>query len=148
MSKATAGSYAGDVTADHAWDVLSDDPRALLVDVRTMAEWTYVGVPDLTSLGKDVVLVEWQQFPEMAVVADFCATLEQAFGNNTVPRDAPLYFLCRSGVRSKAAAIAMTAAGYSNCFNVTGGFEGPPDQHRHRGALDGWKARQHPWRQG
>ena len=122
--------------------------RSILVDVRTRAEWTYVGVPDLTSLGKDVVLVEWQQFPAMAVVADFCATLEQALGSNTVPRDAPLYFLCRSGVRSKAAASAMTAAGYSNCFNVAGGFEGPPDQHQHRGALDGWKARQHPWRQG
>ena len=53
-------SYAGDVTPAEAWEALSDDPAAVLVDVRTAAEWAYVGLPDLRSLDKDVVLVERQ----------------------------------------------------------------------------------------
>jgi rhodanese-related sulfurtransferase len=55
--------------------------------------------------------------------------------------------LCRSGVRSIAAAEAMTAAGYKNCYNILGGFEGPPDQQRHRGTTGGWKAAGLPWEQ-
>ena len=62
-------------------------------------------------------------------------------------KDAPLYFLCRSGIRSKAAAIAMAEAGFTACFNVAGGFEGPPDDRGHRGGSSGWKAEGLPWRQ-
>ncbi|MET0313322.1 MAG: rhodanese-like domain-containing protein, partial [Hansschlegelia sp.] len=62
-------------------------------------------------------------------------------------KDAPVFFLCRSGARSQAAAAAMAAAGWSRCFNVAGGFEGPPDGERHRGSTAGWKADGLPWSQ-
>ena len=97
-------SYAGDVTPAEAWEALSDDPAAVLVDVRTAAEWSYVGLPDLRGLAKDVVRIEWQTYPSGAVNADFVAELATA----GVDRDAPVYFLCRSGVRSVAAAEAAT----------------------------------------
>jgi rhodanese-related sulfurtransferase len=61
--------------------------------------------------------------------------------------ETPVLFLCRSGARSRAAAIAMTKAGFSKAYNVAGGFEGDLDQTRHRGARNGWKAEGLSWRQ-
>ena len=136
-------SYAGDVTPAEAWEALSDDPAAVLVDVRTAAEWTYVGLPDLRSLDKDVVLVEWQTYPSGAVTDDFVAQLSAA----GVDEQAHVYFICRSGVRSVAAAESATAAGWARAHNVLDGFEGPHDvQHRRR--VSGWKVAGLPWVQG
>ncbi|MGO4362043.1 rhodanese-like domain-containing protein [Terrabacter sp. RAF57] len=136
-------SYAGDVTPEQAWTVLRDEPGAALVDVRTRAEWSYVGLPDLGGIGKDVVLVEWQTYPEGTVNERFTADLEAA----GVPKDAPVYFLCRSGVRSVAAAEAATRNGWSRSHNVLEGFEGTHDEQRHR-AVSGWKVAGLPWVQG
>ena len=140
----TYDGYAGDVTPKKAWEILAEEPGAVLVDVRTDAEWGFVGVPDLSELGKDLVRVPWQQFPSMAMNADFAG---QVAGNG-VDASATLLFLCRSGQRSHAAAVAMTAAGYGPCYNVSDGFEGPPDAERHRGTVAGWKFDGLPWRQG
>ena len=136
-------SYAGDVTPAEAWEALSDDPAAVLVDVRTTAEWSYVGLPDLRPLGKDVVLVEWQTYPTGALNEDFVAELSAA----GIDEQAPVYFLCRSGVRSVAAAEAATAAGWARSHNVIEGFEGPHDAEHHR-AVSGWKVAGLPWVQG
>ena len=62
--------------------------------------------------------------------------------------DDDLFFICRSGSRSLAAAKAMAAAGYRACHNVAGGFEGPLDDDSHRGSVGGWKAAGLPWIQG
>lgn len=147
MSNSTAGAYAGDASAGDAFKSLADDPTAMLVDVRTQAEWNYVGVPDLTPLGRETLFVEWQLYPTGATNPDFVGTLSQLLDERGVANDAPIYFLCRSGVRSAAAAKAMTAAGYARCFNVLGGFEGGLDAERHRGSVDGWKHEGLPWRQ-
>lgn len=136
-------NYAGDVTPAEAWRVLEANPDAVLVDVRTRAEWSFVGLPDLSGLGKEPVLMEWQQFPTMAANAGFAADLSQALG--AARKGAPVLFLCRSGARSRSAAIAMTAAGFGNCFNIAGGFEGDLDGERHRGRHNGWKAASLPW---
>lgn len=134
-------SYAGDITPEQAWDDLRANPKAVLVDVRTRPEWAFVGVPDLSSADKEAALISWQVYPEMQRNPSFEADVERL----GLDRDAPVYFLCRSGVRSKAAAIAMTAAGYRACYNVAGGFEGDPDGERHRGGVNGWKASGLPW---
>lgn len=134
-------SYAGDLTVRESWEMLARDTNSILVDVRSQAEWSFVGVPDLSSLGKKVALVSWQTFPGMKPNPDFAAQLAAA---GVLP-DKTVLFLCRSGARSKSAAIAMTAAGYRRCHNVAGGFEGPHDPHRHRGTVDGWKAANLPW---
>jgi rhodanese-related sulfurtransferase len=136
-------SYAGDVSPQDAYAALAADEDAVLVDVRTSAEWSYVGVPDLSALGKRVVFVEWQRYPDGAVNGDFVDQLQDA----GLPDGAPIYFLCRSGVRSAAAAEAATAAGLGPAFNVADGFEGPHDEQGHR-SVGGWKNSDLPWRQG
>ncbi len=126
-----------------AWKILGENKDAVLIDVRTRAEWNYVGLPELASVDKKPALLEWQVFPDMQVNQEFVTTL----GGAIADKDAPLLFLCRSGVRSAAAAKAMTAAGYSTCLNVSDGFEGPLDAHGKRGSRAGWKAAGLPWRQ-
>jgi rhodanese-related sulfurtransferase len=136
--------YAGDLSAAEAWALLQGDTAAQLVDVRTTAEWNFVGLPDLSQIGRPVHCVEWQSYPTMAQNPSF---VEQAGGALGGRKDAPVLFLCRSGARSRAAAIAMAAAGYERAYNIAGGFEGDPDQTRHRGNQNGWKAAGLPWRQ-
>jgi rhodanese-related sulfurtransferase len=138
-----AAGYAGDVGPATAWKILSERKDAVLIDVRTRAEWNYVGLPDLDSLAKKPALIEWQAFPGMQLNPQFVAELSAALPD----KEAPLLFICRSGARSAAAAKAMTAAGYSTCFNVAEGFEGPLDGAAKRGTTGGWKAAGLPWRQ-
>ena len=138
-----AAGYAGNVAPSTAWKILAENKDATLIDVRTRAEWNYVGLAELASIGKKPALLEWQVFPSMQVNPEFATALGAAIAD----KDAPLLFLCRSGVRSAAAAKAMTAAGYSTCLNVTDGFEGPMDAQGRRGSQAGWKAAGLPWRQ-
>jgi rhodanese-related sulfurtransferase len=142
----TAG-YAGDLAVEDAYRLLADDKRAVLVDVRTEAEWAFVGVPDLSALAKTPILQEWQVYPSMLPAADFTARLSAALAAHGADRSAPVLFICRSGARSRDAAGAMTVAGWSRCYNVVGGFEGALDERRRRGSVGGWKARGLPWTQ-
>ncbi len=137
--------YAGDIDAREAWTLLEREGNAQLVDVRSAAEWTFIGVPDLKGLGKAAVLVEWQSFPGMSRNPDFVAQTAAFLREAGAGESAPILFLCRSGARSQAAASAMTAAGFKKCFNVTGGFEGDLDASKHRGKAGGWKFHQLPW---
>jgi len=141
----TPSNYGGDISVTDAWTLLKSDPAAQIIDVRTQAEWNYVGLPDVSSLGRKVHMVEWQHFPSGTPNPAFVGETAQSLG--AVPRDAPLVFLCRSGVRSRAAAIAMTAAGFTRAYNIAGGFEGDLDGDRHRGRSNGWKAAGLPWKQ-
>lgn len=141
-------SYAGDRSVTEVFDSLKADGSAILVDVRTNAEWTFVGIPDLSKLEKEVILAEWQGFPSNGPHEGFASQLSDALTQKGLDQNAAIFFLCRSGVRSKAAAIAMTALGYKNCYNVAGGFEGGHDAEGHRGSVSGWKAQGLPWSQG
>ncbi|PCI50072.1 MAG: sulfurtransferase [Alphaproteobacteria bacterium] len=136
-------SYKADVTVEEVWAALAQDQKSVLIDVRTQAEWTFVGICDLSGTGKSPLLVSWQVFPHMEINPAF----RDMVAAGDISRDSPLYFLCRSGVRSRAAAAAMTEAGYENCFNILGGFEGDLDDAGHRGQTGGWKASGLPWRQ-
>ena len=135
--------YAGDITAREAWGLLNKGAR--LVDVRTHAEWSYVGVPDLRETGQDLLTVEWVRYPDGAPNTAFVEQLRAGVG--APEPDTTLVFLCRSGVRSIAAARAATAAGFAHCYNVLDGFEGGLDDAGHRGGT-GWRADGLPWRQG
>jgi rhodanese-related sulfurtransferase len=135
-------AYQGDLSPSQAYELLQHDSSAVLVDVRTRAEWSYVGVPDVSATGRDAVLLEWVSFPDGALNEQFVQQLEAVAGH-----DAPVVFLCRSGVRSVAAAELATAAGYAAAYNVLEGFEGPPDQDGHRGRAAGWKVAGLPWKQ-
>ncbi len=118
-----------------AWAALLADDRARLVDVRTDLEWERVGVPDLAQAGTAPLLVSWQ-YPTGEVNPHFLAELRDA---GAAPGQT-LYFICRSGVRSRAAAQAAEAAGFGASYNVACGFEGP------QGTRSGWRADGLPWK--
>ncbi|HEY1781970.1 MAG TPA: rhodanese-like domain-containing protein [Roseiarcus sp.] len=147
MSYQNFAGYAGDLLAIDAYALLEGDSSSVLIDVRTQAEWAYVGTPNLQTLGKTLLLLEWQSYPSMAVDAEFASRLEAMLRSGGVERGAPLIFLCRSGVRSRQAAISMTSAGWGPCFNLSDGFEGPLDGSLRRGGVSGWKAGGLPWSQ-
>jgi rhodanese-related sulfurtransferase len=147
MSYQNFTGYAGDLLAVDAYTLLERDSSSVLIDVRTQAEWAYVGAPDLQALGKTPLFLEWQSYPSMAVDANFTTRLEELLQSAGVERSASLVFLCRSGARSRHAAIAMTNAGWGPCFNISDGFEGPLDSSGRRGGVNGWKAGRLPWTQ-
>ena len=140
-----ASGYKGDVTAREAWSTLSRDPKAVLIDVRTTAEWNYVGQPDLTTIGKPLHCIEWQSFPSGQVNPKFAEAVDAELKKGGASPDTPVFFICRSGARSASAAAAMTAIGYAHCYNVSDGFEGRRDEGGHRGTVEGWKAADLPW---
>jgi sulfur dioxygenase len=130
-----AAGYAGDVSAQLAYDWWQAGD-AVLVDVRTDAEREWVGfVPG-------AVAVAWKQWPGMAMNNNFDQTLQAA-----VPAGKKVVLLCRSGVRSIAAAKRATELGME-AYNILEGFEGDPDQQAHRGRVGGWRKQGLPWRQG
>jgi rhodanese-related sulfurtransferase len=128
------------VDVEATWQALESRAGSQLIDVRTRAEWTYVGMPDLGSLSKRAILVEWQTFPDQTVDPRFVERLAGELSALGVTLDDDLFFICRSGGRSLAAAKAMAATGYRACHNVAGGFEGPLNDgkaSRHRRRLEG-----------
>jgi rhodanese-related sulfurtransferase len=135
-------SYAGDITPQESWELLNENPEAVLVDCRTDAEWRWVGVPDLSPLGREVVFVEWNHGNGQHndnFVADLIAA-------GVTPGERPVVFLCRSGNRSIPAAEIATASGIEPSYNMLDGFEGQLDENGHRG-VNGWRALGLPWRQ-
>lgn len=133
-----------DVPPRQVWEALISNPDAVLCDCRTNAEWNFVGLPELTDAGKQPVLIQWQVFPTMQPNPKFLEALSAAH----VGHEAHVYFICRSGARSMAAAQAAKAAGFKHVYNVKDGFEGPGDARGHRGAVAGWKYDGLPWKQG
>jgi rhodanese-related sulfurtransferase len=129
-----ATGYAGDVSPELAWAWVQSG-EAVLVDVRTDAERTWVGfVPGAQALA-------WKQWPGMAMNPEFDAGI-QALGVG----GRKLVLLCRSGVRSIAAAQRATELGVQ-AYNILEGFEGDPDAHAQRGRVGGWRLRGLPWQQ-
>lgn len=137
-----------DIGVAEVWDRLRNDSGSVLIDVRTRAEWAFVGLPDLTQIGKQPVLVEWQTFPDNREDSRFVEKLSSTLKDMGATQDAQLFFICRSGSRSRRAAQTMMAAGYASCINVADGFEGPLDTDHRRGRTGGWKAAGLPWAQG
>ncbi|KAA0971674.1 rhodanese-like domain-containing protein [Aureimonas fodinaquatilis] len=136
--------YEDDVTVRQCWDALSGSEDAFLIDVRTGAEWNYVGFP-LVSGAASPLFIEWLTFPTMTVNAAFAEQVSAEVLRRGGSKQSKLYFLCRSGVRSIAGAIAATQAGFEHSYNVLDGFEGPADTDGHRGNIAGWKAAGLPW---
>ncbi|MEM8877043.1 MAG: rhodanese-like domain-containing protein [Pseudomonadota bacterium] len=131
------------ISSREAFEELSSNADAILVDVRTEAEWTFVGIPDVPA--RRGIFLSWQAYPGMAVDGAFIERLTDALGGQDADKDRPLLFLCRSGGRSQAAALAMAEAGFTACANVSDGFEGDLDGERRRGRVSGWKASGLPW---
>lgn len=126
--------YEGVLLPQEAHRLLRLAPSARLIDVRTRAEWDFVGfVPGST-------LIEWQHYPAWALNQNFYAELTQQ-----VDPESLVLFLCRSGHRSHLAAIAATRAGYPDCYNIAEGLEGDRDPVTGQRGKNGWKATGLPW---
>jgi rhodanese-related sulfurtransferase len=143
-SNMSEGNYAGDVSPREAFEILAGDEAAVLIDVRTPAEWEWVGLPDLRPVGRSPLLVAWKLWPGGVQNTEFVGQVKEA----GVASEAPVLLLCRSGQRSRDAAIALTAAGFQRCYNISDGFEGQKDVDGHRGTNSGWKHEGLPWVQG
>ena len=127
--------YAGALTPVEASEVWQLAPGARLVDVRTRAEWDWVGrIPG-------AVEIEWNTYPGGQHNEDFLTQLKRQ-----VDREALVLFICRSGVRSHHAASLASHAGFTACYNVLEGFEGDVDAYGQRGKVGGWRHAGLPWK--
>jgi len=127
-------SYTGEVLPAEAFELLQHAPGAKLVDVRTRAEWDYVGrIPG-------AVEIEWELYPDGKPNPYFMEQLREQINPESL-----VLFICRSGSRSHHAAIAAAAAGYTQSLNVLEGFEGKKDATSHRNTLGGWRVAGLPW---
>jgi rhodanese-related sulfurtransferase len=130
--------YAGALLPAEAHALAQHIPGTKLIDVRTEAEWEYVGrVPNS-------VLIEWNSYPSGQRNSQFLAELRTKVANTGTA----VMFLCRSGARSHHAAVAAAQAGYSKSYNILEGFEGDKDAQGHRGTVGGWRKAGLPWVQG
>ena len=128
--------YAGALTPLEACDLMKAGV-AKLVDVRTRAEWDYVGkIPGS-------LLIEWQAYPSSLLNPEFLNQLQAE-----VSKEQPVMFICRSGARSNSAAKRATEAGYTRSYNILQGFEGDKDAEGHRNSSGGWRFAGLPWTQG
>jgi rhodanese-related sulfurtransferase len=141
----TPAPCAGDLSPAEAWERLKADPHSVLVDVRTRIELALTGGPDLASLSREPVFVEWMT--QQGRNPEFIAELRRLLAARAAGPDTPILFLCRTAGRSRMAAGELTAEGFRACYNISEGFEGALDEHGHRNSVNGWKARGLPWRQ-
>lgn len=132
-----------DVAPKQVWEALMTHPDAVLIDVRTTAEWNFVGMPDLSQTGKHTIPIQWQVFPTMQPNPLFLDQVKDA----GLTEQHHIYFICRTGGRSMAAADTARHAGFKHVYNVKDGFEGPHDQRGHRSHVAGWKHDGLPWTQ-
>jgi len=136
--RATGLPYAGALTPGEAFQLLQEDASVLLIDVRTNAERDWVGQVQINP--EQSHSIQWNLYPTQSN-PNFLSELTRIAGKDTV-----LLFLCRSGVRSRAAAQLATEQGYGSCFDILEGFEGDKDSEGHRKTVNGWCHAGLPWR--
>ena len=128
--------YAGDISTKEACEFLQNQ-GGFLVDVRTAGEWQTTGTPDLPGQS---AMISWKTSPLMQLNPSFFDELASA----NIDKDAPVFFLCRTGGRSLDAAVEATARGYAHAFNIEWGYEGEPNAAGERCVVNGWKSDQLP----
>jgi rhodanese-related sulfurtransferase len=133
------------LTPQQAWQMLQDDPRALLIDIRSTMEYLFVGHP------RGAVHVAWIDEPDWVVNPHFETEIRKLLLGGAVCTEespcAPVILICRSGKRSLEAGKTLLQSGVQNVFHIDEGFEGDLDEHHHRGTIGGWRYRELPWEQ-
>ncbi len=119
------------------WDFLQQNPKSVLIDVRTKMEYLFVGHPP------QALHIPWKETPDWQVNPHFVAQVRQV----VLDPNTPILLLCRSGQRSLDAAVALENVGYSHLINIVDGFEGALDENKQRGHLNGWRFSGLPWQQ-
>ncbi len=133
------------LTPSEAWDILQENPAAVLIDVRSSMEYDYVGHP------ANAINVPWQEPPAWAINPDFIDQVRRQLTShkksNEPVEQLPVLTICRSGKRSLAAAEALARSGFNLVYNIEQGFEGDRDGAKHRSTINGWRFQNLPWEQ-
>jgi len=128
-----------------AFDMLQENPRAVLIDIRSSMEYLFVGHP------KGAIHVAWIDEPDWEVNPHFAVEVRKVMlGGAVCDRQencAPVILICRSGKRSKDAGRVLRESGLREVFHVDEGFEGELDEQHHRSSVGGWRHRGLPWEQ-
>jgi rhodanese-related sulfurtransferase len=134
--------HAGDVLPKEVWAYVQEAP-AYIVDVRTVPEWQFSGVPQMNGTEAQLATISWVRYPDFEANPAFVNEVQQAAPDTSLP----IFFLCKTGGRSHQAANALAALGYMHSYNILNGFEGDMNEKRQRGTVNGWKAEGLPWTQ-
>ena len=131
------------ISAAGAWELCQQDPRLLLIDVRSSMEFLFVGHP------KGAIHVSWIDEPDWVINENFVTEVRKLAlgGLNGDSTDLPIILICRSGNRSAEAGKALIESGITNVYNIDEGFEGALDDDHHRSTLGGWRSHDLPWEQ-
>lgn len=132
------------ISAPEAWQICQQDPRALLIDVRSSMEYLFVGHP------KGAVHIPWIDEPDWVINEHFVVDIRKlVLGglSHEESGDVPIVLICRSGIRSAEAGKVLIEAGMNNVYNVDEGFEGKLDESHHRSSINGWRFHDLPWEQ-
>jgi rhodanese-related sulfurtransferase len=132
------------INPKQAWEICQQDPRALLIDIRSSMEYLFVGHPE------GAVHVPWIDEPDWIVNPHFVTDVRKLMLGGVIDGDsssAPVILICRSGKRSHEAGMVLVAAGIHNVYNIDEGFEGELDDEHHRSTTGGWRFRNLPWHQ-
>jgi len=134
-----------EVSAKVAWQIKRDDPRAVLVDIRSTMEFLFVGHP----VGS--IHIPWIDEPDWEVNPHFVSEVRKLMLGGTVCDTdegcVPIILICRSGKRSHQAGMELLAAGLNNVSHVEQGFEGELDDNHQRSTIGGWRFHGLPWEQ-
>lgn len=134
-----------EISPQQAWDLMQENPRTVLVDIRSSMEYLFVGHP------VGAVHVAWIDEPDWDVNPDFVKEIRKLMlggvGSSDDAENAPVILICRSGKRSKEAGDLLVEEGIKNVFHIDEGFEGERDENYHRSTLGGWRFRGLPWEQ-
>ena len=136
-------SYKRNLLPKMAVERMNENPKAVLIDVRTRAEHKYVGFPD------NSILIPWFDEPDLESDPDaFYESVLDALSDRNDAMDTELILICRSGFRSNEALKCLQSKGFTSVSHVASGFEGDLDENDHRGNLNGWRNDGMPWSQG
>ena len=128
-----------------AWALLQDQPRAVLIDVRSSMEYLFVGHP------QGSVHVAWIDEPDWIVNPHFVTEVRKVMlggvGLGEHETDAPVLLICRSGKRSLEAGKVLIDNEFTEVYNIEEGFEGELDEEHHRSTSGGWRFHGLPWEQ-
>jgi rhodanese-related sulfurtransferase len=134
-----------DLSPKQAWQLLQDDSRAVLIDIRSSMEYLFVGHPS------GAVHIAWIDEPDWEINPHFATEVRQLMlGGKACSEDdgcAPVILICRSGKRSREAGQVLIDAGFKSVFHVDEGFEGERDEQHHRSSVGGWRFHGLPWEQ-
>lgn len=128
-----------------AWELLQQEPRAVLVDIRSTMEYLFVGHP------KGSIHIPWLDEPDWTINPNFVRRVRELMLGGAISDGesggAPIILICRSGKRSIEAGRKLLEADFKEVYNVLEGFEGELDDDHHRSTLGGWRHADLPWEQ-